>query len=164
LSRAVSAQLAALDPEVPAFDVRTMDERLAGAVARPRFYLLLLGAFALVALALAAVGIYGVMSYTVGERRREIGVRVAMGARPGEVQALVVRQGMAVAAIGVTLGLAGSLAAARLLRSLLFGIGPADLPAFAAAVALLSAVAVLACYVPARRAARVDPMVALRYE
>jgi putative ABC transport system permease protein len=164
LSRAVSAQVAALDPEVPLFDVRTMDERLAGAVARPRFYLLLLGAFALVALALAAVGIYGVMSYTVGERRREIGVRVAMGARPGEVQALVVRQGMSVAAIGVTLGLAGSLAAARLLRSLLFGIGPADLPAFAAAVALLSAVAVLACYVPARRAARVDPMVALRYE
>jgi putative ABC transport system permease protein len=104
------------------------------------------------------------MSYTVGERRREIGVRVAMGARPGEVQALVVRQGMSVAAIGVTLGLAGSLAAARLLRRLLFGIGPADLPAFAAAVALLSAVAVLACYVPARRAARVDPMVALRYE
>jgi putative ABC transport system permease protein len=164
LRRAAVAQVAALDPEVPAYDARTMDERVSEAVARPRFYMLLLGAFSLVALVLAAIGIYGVMSYTVGERRREIGVRIALGARPAEVLGMVVRQGMMIGAVGVAIGLAGSLAGARALRTLLYGVGPTDVAAFAGAVGLLAAVALLACYVPARRAARVDPMEALRYE
>ncbi len=164
LTRSAVAQLAALDPEVPAFDRRTMDERVAESVARPRFYLLLLGAFSALALALAAVGIYGVMSHAVGERRREIGIRLALGARPREVLALVVRQGMATAAAGAAIGLVGAFAAARLLRSLLFGVGPSDVPALLCAVTALAAVALLACYLPARRAARIDPAEALRCE
>jgi putative ABC transport system permease protein len=164
LTRAAIAQLAALDPEVPAFDVRTMDQRVAESVAKPRFYLLLLAAFSALALLLAAVGIYGVMSHAVGERRREIGVRMALGARPGEVSALVVRQGMATATLGAGLGLVGALAGARLLRTLLFGVGPTDAVALTAAVAVLVAVALFACYIPARRAARTDPVEVLRCE
>jgi ABC-type antimicrobial peptide transport system permease subunit len=141
-----------------------MDERMAEAVARPRYNHTQLGPFSLLAQELAAVGIYGVMSYTVGERRREMGVRMALGSKPGEVLALVVREGMGVAAVGVGLGLVGSLAGARLLQKLLYGVQPSDFPAFAMAVGVLGAIAWLACYLPARRAARVDPMEALRYE
>jgi putative ABC transport system permease protein len=164
LARAAIAQLAAADPEVPAFDLRTMDQRLSESVAKPRFYLLLLGAFSAMALLLAAVGIYGVMSYAVGERRREIGVRMALGARPREVLALVVRQGLLTTGLGTGLGLLGAFAGARLLRSLLYGVGPTDVPALASAAAVLVAVSLLACYLPARRAAGTDPVEALRCE
>jgi ABC-type antimicrobial peptide transport system permease subunit len=156
--------LAAMDPDVPLFRARTMDDIAAASIARPRFLTTLLGIFATVAAILAAIGLYGVIAYAVGERTREIGIRVALGASNADVLGLVLRGGLALAAMGVAIGLAGSVATTRLLRSLLFGVGPFDVATFALTAALVLAVALLATWLPARRAARLDPVEALRVE
>ena len=161
---AARAAIRAAGASVPINGVQTLDQVLADATAEPRFSALLVGVFALAALALAALGIYGVMSYTVSRRTREIGVRMALGARPAEIQRLVVGQAMALAAAGMALGAAGAVALGRTLASLLFQVTPADPTTFAVALVTLAAVALAACYLPARRATRVDPMVALRAE
>ena len=145
-------------------DVMTMDGRLSLAVAQPRFYATLVGFFAALALFLAASGVYGLLSYTVAQRRGEIGVRMALGARRGDVLGLVVRQGGMLVAAGATVGLAAAAASSRLLESFLFGIATDDQLTFVAVPLLLVAVALVACWIPARRATRVDPMEALRLE
>ena len=153
-----------IDHDLPLDNVMTMDARLSASVAGPRFYALMLGLFALLALALAAVGIYGVLSYNVSQRHREIGVRMALGAEQRDILRLVVRQGLLLTMVGVALGIAGALAVTRLLTSLLFGIKPTDPIAYTGVSLLLVLVAFVACWVPARRATRQDTMVALRYE
>lgn len=153
-----------MDPNQPVSDVRTMEDVLSESVAQPRFQASLLALFAALALVLAAVGVYGVMSYSVGQRTREMGIRLVLGASPGGLLAMVIRQGLRLALIGLALGLAGGLALSRVLRTLLFEIQPTDPLTFGGVSALLVGVALLACYLPARRAARVAPMIALRYE
>jgi putative ABC transport system permease protein len=164
LAKAIRAEVRALDANLPVSNLRTLDQVLSRAVAQPRFYLLLLGAFAAVALVLAAIGIFGVMSYSVVQRTREIGIRVALGANPGAVLRMVVGRALWLALGGVAVGLLGALALSRLLGSLLFGVSATDPLTFAGVAALLTSVALLATYLPARRATRVDPMVALRSE
>ena len=164
LSAAVRRELAAIDPNQPVARVRTMDEWLARAVAAPRYRTALFALFAGLALALSAVGIYGVMSYSVSQRTREIGVRMALGARHRSVLGLVLRQGMLLVVIGVAIGLAGAFALTRVIASLLFNVGTRDPATFSGVAVVLALVAFIACYVPARRATKVDPMVALRYE
>ena len=153
-----------LDHDIPLDNVMTMEARVSASVAGPRFYALLLGAFALLALVLASVGLYGVLAYNVTQRRREIGVRMALGAERGTILRLVVRQGLVLTFVGVVLGVAGALGVTRFLKTLLFGVTPNDPGTYVAICALLVIVAGLACWVPARRAARVDPMAALRFE
>ena len=159
---ALRARLAAYDPQLLVQRIRPMDEVVHGALSRPRFNLVLIGTFALLGLALAAVGIYGVVAFLVAQRTREIGIRIALGARGADVLRLVVGEGMAPIAAGIVAGLAASVMLTRVLRTLLFGVTPLDPLSLAAAPAVLAAVALLACYLPARRATRVDPMVALR--
>lgn len=154
----------AMDPSLPVAHLQTMETNLAGSIARPRFLALLLSIFAGVALALAAVGTYGVVSYSVAERRKEIGIRMALGAEADSVLGMVLRDGLAVAGLGLAVGLVGALGLTRLLSSLLFGISHTDPMTYIAAPAVLAAVALAACWIPARRATRVDPMEALRYE
>jgi putative ABC transport system permease protein len=161
---AVRGQVWAVDKDLPIFSVETIERLMAKSVAPRRFNLLLLGAFALVGLALAGVGLYGVMSYTVTQRTREIGVRVALGAQRGDVLRLVIGEGMKLALIGALLGLGGALALTRLLKTLLFGVSATDPLTFIAIAALLIIVALLACWIPARRAASMDPLVSLRVE
>jgi putative ABC transport system permease protein len=153
-----------LDPGLPLTDVASMTELVSRALGEPRFAARLFGAFALIALLLAALGLYGLLAYSVSRRTQEIGVRVALGARPSDVRRMVVREGLRLVMGGLALGLLGAAAAARLLTSLLFGVRPVDPPTFAAVASLLLAVAALACLLPASRAARVDPAVALRAE
>ena len=153
-----------IDPDVPISDLRSVDQVLSASVARPRLVMSLLLVFAGVGVVLGAVGVYGVIAYAVGERRREIGVRIALGAEPRTVAGSVVLHGLRYAAIGVALGLAGAFAATRAMQTLLFGVTPTDPLTFGALSAFLIAVAALASYVPARSAARTDPMVALRSE
>jgi predicted permease len=161
---AITKDIQALDPGMPVFDVNTMDQRLHVSLARRRFSMFLLGAFATIASVLAAIGIYGVMSYSVIQRTHEIGVRVALGARPENILTLVVRQGLALAITGTGAGLLGAFLLTRVMSSLLFEITAADPLTFFAASLLLAAVSLLASYIPARRAAKVDPVVALRCE
>jgi predicted permease len=153
----------ALDPEVaPKF--QTLEQNFSTATASRRFNLTLVAVFAAVALALASLGIYGVLAYSVAQRTREIGIRMALGAQAGEVGRMIVGEGFRLAALGVVLGLAGAFALTRLLENLLFGVKPTDPVTYAGTVAFLVGVALAACWLPARRAARVDPIVALRYE
>jgi predicted permease len=164
LAAAVRSQIAALNKDQAVFNVRTMEQIVAQSVAARRFSMLLLTVFALVALALASLGIYGLMSYAVAQRSREIGVRMALGAQASDVLSMVIRQGMKLALVGVALGLVASLALTRTMKSLLFGVSATDPTTFAAIALLLVAVALLACCVPARRATKVDPLIALRHE
>ena len=153
-----------LSPELPLSQMRTMDAVRGGAVASPRFYLILLGLFASVAFVLAVVGVYGVTSYTVAQSRTDIGIRMALGARGRDVVRQFVREGLALTSLGVVIGAAGAYAVTRLLTALLFGVTPTDAPTFAGIATLMVVVAATAVYVPARRAANVDPLVALRRE
>jgi putative ABC transport system permease protein len=153
-----------IDPNQPVVKIRTMEENMATSVTEPRFRTWLIGIFAALALVLAAVGIYGVMSYSVNQRTNEMGIRVTLGAQPNDVFRIVVGEGLRLALIGVGVGLIGALAATRVLRTFLYGVSAIDPVTFAITAALLILVAVAACYFPARRATRVDPMVALRYE
>jgi predicted permease len=162
LAPAVERIVRDLDPALPVANVLSMEQNVAGAMAQPRFLTLLLGVFGGVALLLASVGTYGVMAHLVAQRRREIGIRVAMGAEPGSVRGLVLRQGAGLAAVGLGLGVVGALGLTRFLGSQLYGVGTTDLRTFIAVPLLLGAVALVACYVPARRATRVDPVEALR--
>ena len=164
LTASVRAAVQGIDADLPLYGVKTMREVLDGSLADRRFNMSLLLLFAGVAVALAAVGLYGVMAYMVTQRTHEIGLRMALGARQNDVLRLVVGQGMSLTLAGVVTGLVGSWGLTRVLASLLVGVGVTDPWTFATVPLILAAVALLACYIPARRAARVDPMVALRYE
>jgi putative ABC transport system permease protein len=160
----IKSAIRAVDKDQPVFNVKTMDEIIAGVVSAPRLAFILLGVFAFLALALAAVGIYGVTSYSVSQRTHEIGIRMALGAREFDVLRLVVGHGLTLAAIGVGLGVAGALVLTRFLASMLYGIRPTDPLTYMGVCLLLAAVTIVASYIPARRATKVDPMEALRYE
>jgi putative ABC transport system permease protein len=164
LVAAVRGEVRALDKDLPLYGVKTMEDYLDDSVAARRLNMLLVGVFAGVALLLAAVGIYGVISHSVTERTREIGIRMALGASSQDALRLVVRRGMTLALIGVGLGLTGSVALTWLMKNLLFGVSATDPLTFVVIALLLTLVALLACWIPARRAAKVDPMIALRYE
>jgi predicted lysophospholipase L1 biosynthesis ABC-type transport system permease subunit len=160
----VAREIRAVDPDLPLYHLEPMTARVEGSLARQRFSMLLLSLFAAVALALASVGIYGVMAYLVGQSTREIGIRMALGASQRAVLAMILRQGMTVALAGAVIGVAGALALSRVMRSLLFGVEGSDPVTFAGVSLLLGAIALGATYLPARRAARIDPMVSLRSE
>jgi putative ABC transport system permease protein len=164
LAGAARRKLAEIDKSQPIAGIQTLEEVLSLSVAQPRLYSALLAIFSTVALLLAAVGIYGVMSYGVRQRKHELGVRMALGARAGVVQAMVLREGLRLAVVGAALGIAGAFAFTRVLGKMLHGIAPTDPATFAGAALLVVAVAAAACYLPARRATRVDPMIALRSE
>ena len=153
-----------IDPTQPVTNIRTLDQIVSDSIAQPRLNMLLMGLFGGLALILAAVGIYGLLSYAVTERTREIGTRMALGAQVPDVTKLVLKQGMALALIGEVIGLVGAFALTRVIRGLLFGVAPTDAMTFIAVAAVLTSVALLACYFPARRAAKVDPLVALRHQ
>ena len=164
MAPAARREIAAIDPDQPVSDVRTMTQVMADTVGRARFNTLLLGIFAGLATLLAAVGIFGVMNYSVQLRTREIGLRMALGAQPGRVLMLVLRQGLILTLIGIGVGLAGALALSRVMSGLLYGVTASDPATFAAIVVVLGVVSLIACYIPARRATRVDPLIALKYE
>jgi putative ABC transport system permease protein len=164
LSASVRQAVKAVDLDVPVYAVRTLAEIVSDRTAQRRLAVMLITVFAAVALLLAAVGIYGVMSYAVAQRTQEIGIRMALGAERRDILRMVLRHGSLMAAAGVGLGLTVALGLARLITSLLFQVSATDPPTFSVVPVVLIAVALLACYVPARRATRVDPLVALRYQ
>jgi putative ABC transport system permease protein len=164
LASSVEREVHRLDPDQAVASVRSMDEVVDEAFAGARFNTVLLGVFAVIAFTLAAVGIYGVVAYDVTQRTHELGIRLALGAQPGDVLRLVVGQGAALAAIGIGLGLAAASALTRLMSTMLFGVQPTDLYTFAAISVLLGAVALAASYLPSRRAMALDPVTALRHE
>ena len=161
---AARSQVQAVDKDQPVYEIATLEQLLSKSIAKPRFYTTLLGSFAMLALILGAVGTYGVMSFSVNQRRREIGIRLALGAGRGDILKLVIARGFRLALAGVAIGLGGALALTRLMSSLLFAISPTDPVTFVVISLVLIGVALGACFVPARRATRFDPMVALRYE
>lgn len=164
LTQAVREQVQAVDPNLPLFGERTMEDLVSASLGQRRFAMQVVGLFGVLALFLAGIGIYGVMAYSVTQRTREIGIRLALGASTGNILRWLLQQGMRLTLIGVGVGLLGALALTRLLRGLLFGIAPTDLLTYGGLTLLLAGVALLACYIPARRATKVDPLVALRYE
>ncbi|MGA7918843.1 MAG: ABC transporter permease [Candidatus Acidiferrales bacterium] len=164
LTSAIKKEIHEVDPDLPIYNVRTMDNRVQASLARRRFSMVMLSLFAFLALALATIGIYGVMAYAVSQGTREIGIRLALGATPSDILWLVVRQGMILAMTGVTLGLLCAFALTHLIRSLLFGVRASDPLTLLAIAGLLAGIALVASYIPARRAARTDPMVSLRCE
>jgi putative ABC transport system permease protein len=164
LAQALRNAVHEIDPALPVYDVMTMNERLSNSVAARRFNLQLLGGFAALALLLAGVGVYGVISYVVTQRTHEVGIRMALGAQSSDVLRLFIKQGMAMVTLGVALGLIGAFALTRVMKSLLFDVSAIDPPTFACVALLLSLVALAACYLPARRASRIDPLASLRRE
>jgi putative ABC transport system permease protein len=164
LAGAVRQAVWAVDKDQPISNVRTMDQVLAASVSRERFQMLLLALFAALALVLACVGLYGVISYAVVQRTHEIGVRMALGAQAGDVLRLVINQGMLLTFIGLVIGIAGAFAVTRVMTEILYGVTATDPLTFAGVPIVLGVIALLACYIPARRATKVDPLVALRYE
>ena len=164
LADAIAKEVRGIDPTLPVYQVQTMENLLAGGVAQRQFLVRILMCFGVAAIGLALLGIYGVISYSVAQRTREIGIRVAIGARRTQVLGMVLRQGMTHAAIGMAVGVVLALVLARLLTSQLFGVTPFDPVTLGVVAALMAVVAVAAVYVPARRAARVDPIVALRLD
>ncbi len=164
LTQALRQQVQAIDPDLPVFGEKTMEDLVAASLAERRFAMQLVIVFGVVALLLAGIGIYGVTAYSVNQRTREIGIRLALGANNRDIMGWVLKQGMGLTLTGVALGLASAFALTRLLRGLLFGVAPTDAITYAALALLLGFVALVACYIPARRATKVDPMIALRCE
>ena len=164
LSSALQRALSGLDPNVPVFEVKTMAERYSEFLAHPRFRAILMGILAAMTSLLAAIGFYGLLGQLVAQRTQEIGVRMALGARPSEILSMVVSRGARLAGVGVVAGTAAGLLFTRTMSNLLYGVGADDPAIFALAAAMLIGVALLGCYIPARRAAKVHPMEALRYE
>jgi putative ABC transport system permease protein len=164
LVETVKKQVWSVDNQIPVTKVRTMSDVVAASVTPQRFNMTLLAIFACVALVLACVGIYGVMSYSVTQRTHEIGIRMALGASTRDVLKLILGEGLVMTIIGVAIGLVTAFALTRVMTSMLFGVKPTDFTTFAMVSALLTMVALLSCYIPARRATRVEPMTALRYE
>jgi ABC-type antimicrobial peptide transport system permease subunit len=164
VARAARAAVASIDPNVPVFELQSMESRFADSVAQPRFLLTLLGLFAVTAVILACIGLYGVIAQGVTERTREIGIRLALGARQHEVQRMILRAGGGLALVGIAIGLAGAFAGSRVIAAYLFGVQPIDPLTLGSATLVLLPVALLATWIPARRATRVDPAITLRAE
>ena len=160
----VRAMVQSVDPELPVYGAQTLDDAVSTSLAERRFSMEMVACFAATALLLAALGIYGVISYLVSERTQEIGIRLALGARRGTILQMVLRQGLGLATAGAALGLVGSVIVSHLMAGLLYGVMPTDPLTFIGVTLVLTGVALAACYIPARRAMRVDPMIALRYE
>jgi ABC-type antimicrobial peptide transport system permease subunit len=164
MGSAIVREIHAIDASRPVYDVRSMPDRMYDSMARQRFAAIMLGAFAVFALILAAVGVYGVISYLVTQGTHDIGVRIALGAQRTNIVRLVVRQGLELAGAGIAIGVAGALLLSRVMASLLFGVSARDVLTFVSVPVLLAMVALAASYLPARRATTVDPMIALREE
>jgi putative ABC transport system permease protein len=164
IPKEVRAMVQSVNPELPIYGAKTLDDAVSASLEQRRFSMDIVAAFAITALLLAALGIYGVISYIVSERTRDIGIRLALGADRGKILAMVLRQGLELAMAGAALGLVGSVIVSHLMAGLLYGVMPTDPLTFVGVTLVLTGVALAACYIPARRAMRVDPMIALRDE